>query len=213
MNKKFKNVTSDADVPAAINATFKQLERDTAHMSAAECGGCTCTMAVRFNDTAVFFVQCGDGIVLTTGEDGKIVCEMSRHSTTNPVEIERIAKVGPNLIVEGRLCHILEPTRGFGNGDLRKGTVFSHGMEFKNIKGALISTPEIYQLSEDEMLKSEHLVVASDGLEFPGWDFNRDFSELMGNHQYQKVLDIAIKKSADDITLVVIPLSGGHYHF
>ena len=133
-----------------------------------------CVLGALFKSkTQTFFVQIGDTVLLGI-KDGEVVVEARAHNCIT--EKRRVNKYTLN----NRLFGILEPTRGFGNSDLREAVITSWGTQWDNKKKIFNGKPEITIINED----IDYFVIASDGLldtKFSKTD--RDFKEELEKAQ------------------------------
>jgi serine/threonine protein phosphatase PrpC len=201
----FASVTTDADIPPAITAAFAAVVKLATGYHAGWGSGSTCTMAVRRHGGALFLVQLGDGIARTVDANGDTVVAAAMHNASNPAEVARITEAN---MLNDRLAGIFQPFRGMGNGELEKESYRAWGRTF-NPKGAFSPVPEIHQLDEEEMARSVHLIVASDGIVAKDHDFDTDYKHMLNTPYVSASTVIAAAKEherRDDITLLLVTL-------
>lgn len=144
-----------------------------------------------------FFLQLGDTLLLGV-KDGVIVAKAKEHNCTT--ERRRVE----GYVLNGRLFGVLEPTRGFGDNDLRGTTVdCGFGCTWKDANGILTSKPSFTSIKSDV----DFYAVASDGLLQGGKSFEELYNRCGGTltkECFDAMIEDAKLTSTDDITLVIV---------
>eukprot|EP00123_Amoebidium_parasiticum_P017657 comp23934_c0_seq1/m.42277 comp23934_c0_seq1/g.42277 ORF comp23934_c0_seq1/g.42277 comp23934_c0_seq1/m.42277 type:complete len:272 (-) comp23934_c0_seq1:778-1593(-) len=170
----------------------------------------SCALAVLTAETDMFVANCGDcaGILLVYEADGSVKPSHAfpintRHTARNKAERARVAKAG-GYFRDDRVNGVLEPTRSFGDIDMKGKTATG-----------VIATPEIKHFPLDPA-KPWVMILGTDGL----WDYvsipeliasvpgpmkTREKADEIGNFLMRKAL---AGGSGDDITVLVV--SGMH---
>lgn len=195
--------TMDEECKKMLSKAFMEVDQDFAQYAKPtnDTSGC-CAAAALISGKEIMFSHCGDCRAVLR-HNGETIVATKDHRADNDDERRRIIQNG-GRVIEGRVCGVLSPSRGFGDSDVR-------AVCPPNI---FITTPDVSKFTVDVHMGKKpktFCIMASDGL----WDVMEpvdacDFVEKVMRRSgsadvaAQKLVEAASKNNHDDVTVVVI---------